>query len=229
MQRATTELYFRKKFFSRFSRLAKTTSMPPPPAAPAPAGLPQAPLPVAEIARRLDNTLTLLLALIAAQFRLLGPITVPLWTRISRTHQRLVRALAHLAAGRTPRPPRPRASRAGRPRPRAPALSRRRGWVVFTLGYQAANLASQLNHLLRQPGAAEALAASPACARTLRPLCRMLGVTIPPALRLPPPPPRPPKPPPAAPKAEAPPPARPLQPYVRAAIRAWKRRDEKPA
>ena len=55
-----------------------------------------------ELTQQLDTILASVLLLIAAQFRILGIITVPLWNRISRSRQRLARLLAHLAAGRLP-------------------------------------------------------------------------------------------------------------------------------
>ena len=145
-----------------------------------------------ELTQQLDTILASVLLLIAAQFRILGIITVPLWNRISRSRQRLARLLAHIAAGRLPRIRplgiRPR-SDAPRTEPNgAPAMPipRRLLWLVIKLGYHAAGYGSQLNHLLQTPGVAETLAASPGALRTLRPICRMLGVDLPAALQLPP-------------------------------------------
>ena len=184
-------------------------------------------LPAAEIARALDVILASLLDLLwtRARFaRLLGPLLHPLWNRISRTRQRLARAMARIIAGTRARPARPRAT----PRTRgtaAPIPRRRHGWLAHLLGDDIPTHASQLTHLLHQPGVAAALAASPGAARTLRPLCRMLGTDLPPALQPPPAPPRPPRP-----KAQTPPPEppqgtpeRPLEPYVRRAVRYMKR------
>ena len=165
-----------------------------------------------ELTPQLDTILASVLLLIAAQFRILGIITVPLWNRISRSRQRLARLLAHLAAGRLPRirPP------DNRPRPDAPRtepngapampIPRPLLWLVIKLGYHAAGYGSQLNHLLQTPGVAETLAASPGAVRTLRPICRMLGVDLPTALQLPPRPkkPRAKKPQPAKPAPEPP-------------------------
>ena len=75
---------------------------------------------------------------------------------------------------------------------------------------------------------AEIIAASPGAARTMRPLCRIHGINLPPALRRAKLPPRPPKPPRQKPRPPAPPaalpgtPDRPLPAYIRAAVRAWK-------
>jgi len=184
--------------------------------------------PAAGIARLLDAILAGLLGLIGTRVRFLAVQAMPLYTRLSRMRERLDRLLGHLAAGRARRPTRPRP---GRPRapasaPAAPALPTRPGWVAHVLDYNARNLASQLDHLLNRPGVAECLAAAPGAARTIRPLCRSLGVAVPAALRLPPRPPRPPKSSPAPPPRAAPPdrpgtPDRPLPRYVRAAMRAW--------
>lgn len=225
---------------------ADTTAPAPPPPPPPP------PLAVAEVAARLESILAPLLLVVVAHSRILGHLTLPLWTRISRARQLFARLLARLAAGRAPRPSGARTRRA-RPAPPpapdgsggvaigaspVPALSRRFAWVVLRIGYQAAGLASQLNHLLQQPGAAEAIAASPGAARSMRPLCRMLGIDLPPALRRPAPPRRPgpprPKLPPPKPSCPAALPAVPpgtpdrgLPDYVRAAVRAWKRGPQK--
>jgi hypothetical protein len=62
---------------------------------------------------------------------------------------------------------------------------------VRVAGWRAAGSGSQLDHLLTDPAMAEFLAAVPAAARMLRPLCRTLGIA-PPVLGFPPP--KPPKP-----------------------------------
>lgn len=186
---------------------------------PAPSELAPPGMTLAELALRLDTILAFVLRLIAAQSRIIGVITVPLWNRISRSRQRLARLLAHLAAGRLPRIRAPRRTTppAGpRSEPNGAAvmpIPSRPLWLVIKLGYQAAGLGSHLTYLLQAPGVAEVLASSPGAARTLRPLCRLLGVNLPPALQLPPRPrkPRPPNPPRApkirAPKVRAPKPA----------------------
>ena len=146
---------------------------------------PPAPDSVRELATHLDSILGPLLLLIAAQFRRLGPHYLTLWNRISRARQRLARLLAQLAAG-TLAPPRTRPSQAGRPGgPPAAPLPRGHAWVIAMLGYHAAGRASQLNTLLSDPATAAILAAAPGAARTLRPLCRMLGIDLPPYLQPP--------------------------------------------
>ena len=193
--------------------------------APTQAGTPPPAQAVPGIARALDVILGSLFSLLwtrALTARLLGALAGPVITRILRSQERIARALAHLAAGRSPRKPRPGTRPAG---PRTPFPNRRHGWLAAMLDHRVRATASQLAALLHQPGVAETIAAAPGAARTLRPLCRMLGVDLPAPLRLPPPPPRaapPPRPPrPQPPKL--PPLNPPLQPYVLAAARAWKR------
>ena len=164
----------------------------------------------------------------------LGPLATPIWNRISRTRVRLARALAHLAAGHTPRPSRKRPNQAPRDKdPRAHVPVRRHGWLGALLDHHVRAYASQLEFLLARPGAAALIAASPGATRTLRPLCRMLGTELPAALRLPPRP-RPARPNPAAPKPAKPPRPKgpspglaagdqPFRPYVLKAIRYAKR------
>ena len=145
--------------------------------------------PADHLACRLSAILAALALLIAAQFRILGPVTVPLHARINRAARRLARLLVRLAAGRLPRP---HVARPGRPGgPPSFQFSRRPAWLVEVLGYPAAGYASQLQALLHNPATQAALAAAPpsvcaAAARTLRPLCRLLGVTLPPTLQPPP-------------------------------------------
>ena len=205
-------------------------------------------LAVAEVAVLLDSILIPLLAVVAAHGRILGDLTQPLWARISRARRLFARLLALLAAGGTPRRPGSRTWRRPPIAPDAapalpyhvtlgagplPRLSRRFAWVIGYIGYRAAGCASQLNHLLQQPGVAEIIAASPGAARTMRPLCRILGIDLPPALRRAKLPPRPPTPPRQKPRPPAPPaappgtPDRPLPAYIRAAVRAWKRGPQK--
>ena len=173
--------------------------------------------PAGDLARQADIILNSILLLIAASFRILGVRTLPLWGRVSRIRQHLARLLAHLAAGRLPRPhtSRPETARApARERDPLdtvppPRLPRAHLLLVKLLGYRAAGFGAQIQHLLDQPAMAAALAASPGAARALRPLCHILGVTLPPILRLPPRP-RPVKP--ARPKPPPLPPLLPLYP-----------------
>ena len=202
-----------------------------------PGATPSAAHPAAMLAARLTPVILPLLALVAAKFRILGPTTWPLWNRISRIRQRLSRLLDAIAAGHPPRKQAPaRKHRPQRERIPMPHTSRN-AWLVAKLGWEAAAYTSQLQHVLLDPEAQSALTAaiahSPGIARNLRPLCRLLGVPLPPCLQLAP---RPPKPRPARkPKPKAARPERlrstdhPLQPYIRAAVRAWKPQKRSPA
>jgi hypothetical protein len=133
-----------------------------------------------DFARRLGVILAGLAALIARRFvrdPFHAALIVPLWRHITRAARRLDRAFARLAAAPAPAPS-PR-----RPHPAGPhrrsVLPTRRGWLVATLGSEAAAYASQLKFLLAEPEAADALANSLAARRTLAPIRRMLGLTPP--------------------------------------------------
>ena len=157
------------------------------------------------LAVRLGVILVSLAAVVAHGF-LRNPrfvsLTVPLWNQINRTARRFSRLMDHLAAGRLPRhragsPGRHSAgSRAPKPSIPAPRIPTGNSWLVAALGYHAAGIGSQLDHLLNEPAMAELLAASPAAMRILKPIRRALGL-IPRAPR------RQPTPPPAAPHVRA--------------------------
>ncbi len=163
-------------------------------ALPALHSLPTAP----EFARRLATILAGLVAAIA-HVLLRHPrriaLIVPLCARLSLAAARFVRLADRLAAG-PPAKPRHRAPRPGGPCPvRLPTAF---GWLLTDLRHEAALYHLRLEALLTEPTAAEIIAASPAAARILRPICRMLGLrpTVLPALapRRRPPAPRPPRP-----------------------------------
>jgi hypothetical protein len=138
-----------------------------------------------DFAQRLGAILASLAALVARRF-LRDPfraaLIVPLWTHLTRAARRLDRAFAHLAAAHVQAP------KPSRPRPGGshlkPALPTRRGWLVAALGPEAAAYASQIESLLAEPAAADALARSLAARRTLAPIRRMLGL-VPPRPRRP--------------------------------------------
>ena len=72
--------------------------------------------------------------------------------------------------------------------PPIPDLSRRSTWVIAPVGHHAAGYASQFQFLLNDPATLATLAAAPPAAqksasRILRPLCHILGVTLPPILQ----------------------------------------------
>jgi|GEM_PF-2471226 len=115
--------------------------------------------------------------------------------------------------GRTP------AATAKRPPTRLP---RAHAWVNHRIP-EAAPPSGRLEALLHDPDTRAFVQAAPQAGRLLRPLCQALGLPQPDWLRLPRRPRRPPPAPsPPAPGALPPAPDRPLQPYVRAAARAWR-------
>jgi hypothetical protein len=144
--------------------------------------------------------------------------------RLATRFETLVRrwqagALPSLRPGRT-RAPRP--ERAGDPPPPRPRLPAERGWINKRIN-ETANWAGLLNAWLQWPELDRFVREVPRAGRLLRPLCHALGLTLPPALRLPPRPPRPR----AAPRPPAPPPLHPpIEAYVLAVARAWKKPGE---
>ena len=139
---------------------------------------------------------------------LAGPLVILIWSRLQRIAGRIARLAARAEAGRL-RPPRPRPAASRRPpSPPYQRLPRGAAWLIRAVP-AAASAAGQLEALLADPATRTLIEAAPQIGRTLRPLCRMLGVSLPPALRLPPQAtasrPRPAEPP----RAEPPPPLRP--------------------
>jgi hypothetical protein len=111
---------------------------------------------------------------------LAGPLVVLIWARVRGIGARVEALLARMQAGRLRRYPARRAPRpsaahrppAGGPLPRGPA------WLVALIPETAAG-AAHLQLLLADPEVAALLTAAPQLRRTLRPLCRMLGVSLP--------------------------------------------------
>jgi hypothetical protein len=142
--------------------------------------------------------------------------------RLALRFRRLVQAW-QAGTLKPPRPARRPGADAGSPaaaKTTAMRLPQERGWINKRIP-EAAPCAGLLGALLQWPALERFHAEVPRAGRLLRPICHALGQDPPPWLRLPP---RRPAPRPAAPTPAAPPvPQRPLQPYVRAAARAWKR------
>jgi hypothetical protein len=119
--------------------------------------------------------------------RLAGPLIVLIWGRVRTIGTEVAAVLARMRAGRLRRYPARRPPRLGAA-PRRPAtrsaLPHSRAWLVALIPETAAS-GAQLQALLAEPELAALLESAPQLRRTLRPLCRMLGV------KLPPPPPRP--------------------------------------
>ena len=130
-----------------------------------------------------------------------GTLIILICTRLQRMAARFTRLAARVAAGQTVTP-RPRPAAAPPRRPAAPyqRLPRKKSWLL-QLVPAAAFGASHLRILLDDPATQALLTAAPQLGRTLRPLCRALGLEVPPPLQRPrPAPARPP----AAPASRAP-------------------------
>ena len=164
-------------------------------------------------AERFATILQWLTRAVAAQMggeRLPLPLIALIVERIRRIKQRFADLADRIGAGLyTPRrhstPPR---RRPGQPPPPLEKLPQKFGWLL-KLVPQAVGYCSQLEHLLRDPEMAALLTAAPtAMRRPIRSLCRMLGLSPPPILALPPRPKPPPAPSPAttAAKRQKPPP-----------------------
>ena len=145
------------------------------------------------VSERLVAILYAVTQLIFARTHLFAALAIPLHNRIVQASRRMATILARLAAG-TYRPQTQEPGKKGGP----PAiyLPHRRAWLVIKLGHNMAAYTAQLENLLRDPETQTLLAtAHPAAlkslGRTLRPIARLLGVTLPPELQLPPKPPRP--------------------------------------
>ena len=130
-----------------------------------------------ELVRRLTLIVGGVAALIARRF-LRDPrffkLTGPLWSWLNRTVQRFGRVrMVPAAPVAAPRPQRVRTVPVDRVR-----LPSGRGWLVKALGWEAAGYGSQLDALLPEPELVALLETVPAVGRLLRPLARMLGVTV---------------------------------------------------
>lgn len=152
--------------------------------------------------------------------------------RLGRLAHRFRTLFARHQAGTLPTPrARPSSFRASTPYPRLPAAH---GWINLRIP-AVAPCAGTLDMLLQTPEMRDFVTAAPQAGRVLRPLSRMLGLTLPPWLRLPPRP----KPscsplalvrsepdggPSVAEPNSAPPPTpfRPIPPNILAAARAWR-------
>ena len=146
------------------------------------------PAPAARFARLIAALCEAVGARVAGPGRpgLAGPLVILIWTRLKRMAERVARLAARAEAGTLP-PPR---SRPATPRrtaaPPYQRLPRGAAWLIRQVP-AAAFGAGQVEALLADPDMAALIAAAPQIGRTLRPLCHMLGVSLPPALRRPPP------------------------------------------
>jgi hypothetical protein len=99
------------------------------------------------------------------------------WQRLKRTEKRVQGLLARFLAGRL------RVGGVGRPGATGARIGGRSGglpvgfgWLLKLVPFTAAGFASQMRVVLAEPEMVALLAVSPQARRTLRPLCRMLGI-----------------------------------------------------
>ena len=132
-----------------------------------------------ELARRFAMIMAGLGALIARRFVKmphLSGFTVQLWGWLNRATRRFHRALTQKPA--KVRAKRTRAAPAGDARVRPVALPSGRGWIVRELGWEAAGYMTALETLPAEIATRATLAGAPRTGRILRPICRMLGVSV---------------------------------------------------
>ena len=111
---------------------------------------------------------------------------IPIHNYINRTMNRFASLLLRMDAG--PLKIRVRAPSTAKTERKTPRLSfsRKRNWLGAIFGWQCRHLTSHLENLLSEPGLAARLAQTPQASRLLRPLCRMLHITLPWLAPLPP-------------------------------------------
>ncbi|MHB1303948.1 MAG: hypothetical protein ACYCZB_10815 [Acidiphilium sp.] len=151
--------------------------------------LPTPPTPAERFARCIRH----LRDVIAAQglaIRLPSPLILLVWARIRRLAFRFAQSVNNPPRPRKPRPadakPRP-----AKP-PRAPAagepcLPTGYAWLRRLIpDYRINFCVGAIRDILENPEMAALIAATPTAGRALRPLCNILGIPLPPHLRLPP-------------------------------------------
>jgi hypothetical protein len=105
-----------------------------------------------------------------------------IWTRVSRTHQRIQGLLKRFQEGRlrvssgTPAESKVRARTGGRRGGAVKGVPQHRAWLLPLVPCEAANFAAQLRLWLAEPEMVALLVASPQARLVLAPLCRMLGI-----------------------------------------------------
>ena len=140
----------------------------------------------------------LLHAALAAQGvkgRLVGHLLLAVCARLRHAVARVTRLAAQVAAGTLPKPrapgsPRPRAARPpAPPDPAKPPIPGGFAWLLRLMDEPArhwvAGARGQLQHLLADPDMVSLIEAAPQMGRSLRPICRMLGLRPPPPLARP--------------------------------------------
>ena len=117
----------------------------------------------------------------------LGAVLALLWNRLGRLADAIARTIERLATPPAPRPSTPAIPPARAKQARKPAkrqrLPQRFAWMVELLGLEAAAFGPQLVRTLEDSEVRALLRASPQLCRLLSPLCRGLGVPVPPELR----------------------------------------------
>jgi hypothetical protein len=131
--------------------------------------------------------------------RVPGPLVVLVWQRVRCIATQVAALLARIQAGTLRRYPHRRrpTPQSTRRRPPESPLPQGDAWLIALIQETAVS-AAHLRQLLAHPDLPAQLQAAPQLRRALRPLCRMLGV------RLPPPPAAPPASPPAPPRPPLP-------------------------
>ena len=140
------------------------------------------PVPPPAPAERFDRLIAALCRAVAGRGLargLAGPLIVLIWSRLRRLAARFAALSARIAAGRARRIRCRRRPRATARRTARRALPQSRAWLI-RLVPEAAASGEQLRYLLAEPEMAALVAAAPQMRRLLRPLCRMLGVRLPP-------------------------------------------------
>jgi|GEM_PF-6650218 len=140
-----------------------------------------------EIARRMAFMFDMLARQLYRHGHVLGIFLDPVWHHLNRSARIFARILALIAQGRLhaarPRAPHPAAERTPAAEPAAtppkPRLPRQRGFLLLHLKHEAAISTQALEQLLSDPDVRATLALSPQLVRRLRPLARLLGVTLP--------------------------------------------------
>ena len=128
---------------------------------------------------------------IAAQglaIRLPSPLILLVWARIRRLAFRFAQSVAN--------PPRPRKPRPANAKPRSPSepiapgephLPTGYAWLRRLIPDHRINFCvGAIRDILENPEMAALIVATPTAGRALRPLCHILGIPLPPNLRLPP-------------------------------------------
>jgi len=166
---------------------------PPPSTHTAPQALPAA----SAFAEALAQVVGTLLTYIFQRLHALAPLGPAVYDRITRPHQRIQRLMAALATGswKAPKLRAPRARKTpeptAEPRPKKPYIPQSHGWLGSKYGYFIRGYFSQIEHILTKPETQALLADLPpealkSLGRNVRPLCRLLAITPPECLRLPP-------------------------------------------